>query len=79
MPLFSASNMALLHVPDSKEKITFYFSANYAMCSLIIIISPRRICNRRCLSDVCLLATLHKKIFRTDLHEIFRVGWQWAS
>jgi len=26
---------------------------------------------------VCLLATLHKN-FRTDLHEIFREGWQWA-
>ena len=30
-----------------------------------------------CLS-VCLLATLRKN-FRTDLHEIFRKGWQWAS
>ena len=29
-----------------------------------------------CLS-VCLLATLRKN-FRTDLHEIFREGWQWA-
>jgi len=27
---------------------------------------------------VCLLATLRKN-FRTDLHEIFREGWQWAS
>jgi len=27
---------------------------------------------------VCLLATLHKK-FQTDLHEIFREGWQWAK
>jgi len=26
----------------------------------------------------CLLATLHK-IFRTDFHEIFRKGWQWAN
>jgi len=25
---------------------------------------------------VCLLATLHTN-FRTDLHEIFRDGWQW--
>ena len=33
-------------------------------------------CNRRCLS-VCLLATLRKH-FRTDLHEIFTKGWQWA-
>jgi len=30
-----------------------------------------------CLS-VCLLATLRKN-FRTDLHEIFREGWQWAN
>jgi len=27
---------------------------------------------------VCLLATLRKN-FQTDLHEIFRVGWQWAN
>jgi len=27
---------------------------------------------------VCLLATLHKS-FQTDLHEIYREGWQWAS
>ena len=38
---------------------------------------PRRICFRRCLS-VCLSATLRKN-FQTDLHEIFREGWQWAS
>jgi len=30
-----------------------------------------------CLS-VCLLATLHKNL-RTDLHEIFREGWQSAN
>jgi len=38
---------------------------------------PRRLCFRRWLS-VCLLATLHKNI-RTDLHEIFGEGWQWAN
>ena len=27
---------------------------------------------------VCLLATLHKNV-QTDLHEIFRECWQWAS
>jgi len=27
---------------------------------------------------VCLLATLHKN-FQTDLHSIFREGWQWAN
>ena len=35
------------------------------------------VCLSVCLS-VCLLATLRKN-FRTDLHEIFREGWQWAS
>ena len=44
---------------------------------------PRRwVCNRRCLLSVCLsvclLATLRIN-FWTDLHEIFREGWQWAS
>ena len=41
----------------------------------------RRICNCRCLYvclTVCLLATLRKN-FRTDLHEIFLEGWQWAN
>jgi len=40
-----------------------------------------RFCFRRCLSvrlSVYLLATLRKN-FQTDLHEIFREGWQWAS
>jgi len=40
-----------------------------------------RLCHRRCLSVclfVCLLATLRKN-FSTDLHEIFREGWHWAS
>jgi len=47
----------------------------------VLLLKPRRICNRRCLSvclSVCLLATLRKN-FRTDLHEIFRDGWQWAN
>jgi len=26
----------------------------------------------------CLLATLHKN-FQTDLHQIFREGWQWTN
>ena len=38
---------------------------------------PRRICFRRCLF-LCLLPTLRQN-FHTDLHEIFREGWQWAS
>ena len=39
------------------------------------------ICFRHCLSvclSVCLLATLRKN-FRTDLHVIFREGWQWPN
>ena len=46
---------------------------------------PRRLCFRRCLFvclsvclSVCLLATLLKN-FGTELHEIFREGWQWPS
>ena len=43
---------------------------------------PWRICFRRCLSvclPVCLLLATLRKNFVTDLHEIFREGWQWAS
>jgi len=37
------------------------------------------VCLYVCLSPgVCLLATLRRK-FRTDLHEIFREGWQWIN
>jgi len=39
--------------------------------------SPLFVCLFVCLS-VCLLATLCKN-FLTDLHEIFREGWQWAD
>jgi len=46
-------------------------------CTTILLPPARRICFRRCLS-VCLLATLRKN-FRTDLHEVFRKGWQWTS
>ena len=38
---------------------------------------PSRLCFHRCLT-VCLLATLRKNV-RTDLHEIFREGWQWTN
>ena len=41
-----------------------------------ILPPPKRLCFHRCLF-VCLLAALRKN-FRTDLHEIFREGWQWA-
>jgi len=30
-------------------------------------------------SSVCLFVSTLRKNFRTDLHEIFREGWQWAS
>ena len=37
-----------------------------------------RLCFRRCFClPVCLLPTAQK--LRTDLHEIFREGWQWAN
>jgi len=39
---------------------------------------PRRICFRHCLS-VCLFVSNFVKKFRTDLHEIYKEGWQWAS
>jgi len=53
------------------------------MCSACYLASwllppPRRLCFRRCLSVCLLLATLHKN-FWTDLHEIFREGWQWGN
>jgi len=54
-------------------------------CGCVLLPPPRRICNRRCLFvclfvslSVCLLATLRKKL-RTDLHEIFKEGWQRAN
>ena len=39
---------------------------------------PRRICNHCCLF-VCLSVSNFAQIFRTDLHEIFREGWQWEN
>jgi len=47
------------------------------------ITSARRLCFRRCLSvclSVCLfLSNFAETNFQTDLHEIFREGWQLAS
>jgi len=45
--------------------------------------SAKEGCFHRCLCvfvclSVCLLATLHKN-FQTNLHDIFREGWQWAD
>jgi len=53
-------------------------------CDRKLLPLQRRLCFRRCLSVclsvclfVCLLPTLRRNV-RTDLHEIFREGWQWA-
>jgi len=43
----------------------------------VLLPPPRMLCFHRCFSVVCLLATLRKNL-RTDLHEIFRKGWQSA-
>jgi len=51
--------------PQSPQSLTFVTSAKKDMLSC------------RCL-PVCLLATLRKN-FRTNLHEIFREGWQWDN
>jgi len=44
------------------------------------LLPPRWLCFRRCFVclSLCLLATLRKN-FPTDLHDIFREGWQWAA
>jgi len=50
----------------------------YSLYAWLPLLSPpRRLRFRRCLS-VCLFATVRKNL-QTDLHEIFRKGWQWAS
>ena len=49
------------------ELVSVFASANEVMLSLLSV----------CLF-VSLLAILREK-FRTDLHEIFREGWQWAN
>ena len=46
--------------------------------SQVLLLPPRRICNRPLSVFVCLLTMLHKN-FRTDFHEIFREHWQWAN
>ena len=45
---------------------------------LVLLSPPRRICNRHCFS-VCLSVSNFVQKLLTDLHEIFREGWQWAS
>jgi len=53
----------------------------YAYDKVRYLPPPRRLCFRHCLSlslSVCLLASLRKN-FQTDLHEIFREGWQWVN
>jgi len=45
---------------------------------LLLLPAPRRICNCHCLF-VCLFVSNLRKKFQTDLHEIFREGWQWLN
>ena len=44
----------------------------WSECVRALLPQPRSTCNRRCLATLC-------KNVQTDLHEIFREGWQWAS
>ena len=61
------------HIFQSHRFLTKYLVLNTEQ----FLPPPRRLCNRRYFS-VCLLVTLRKN-FQTDLHEIFREGWQWAT
>jgi len=42
---------------------------------ITLLTSAKRLCNRGCLS----VSNLGKKNLRTDLHNIYREGWRWAS
>jgi len=44
----------------------------WSECVRALLPQPRSTCNRRCLATLC-------KNVQTDLHEIFREGWQWAN
>jgi len=39
----------------------------------------RKLCFRRCLSVCLSVSNFAQKNFRTDLHELFREGWEWAN
>ena len=47
------------------------------VCDLLLPL-PRRLCFCHCLF-VCLFVSNFAQKLQTDLHEIFREGWQWAS
>jgi len=79
------SRWALAHI--SSYLFVCVYVCMYLIWSLHVLVAtlslplPRRICNccrtSVCLS-VCLSATLHKNYW-TDVHEIFREGWQQAN
>jgi len=60
-----------------RATVQFIICVSYT-CITRLLPPPRRLCFRRCLFVFCSLATLRKN-FGTDLHEIFRKGWQWAN
>jgi len=55
---------------DTLVTVTYWFRFHYLCQGGYVIVGVLFVC--------CLLATLLKN-FQTDLHEIFRKGWQWAS
>jgi len=63
----SISHRLQLRILPHTHTLSYYYK----------LLPPPRFCFRRCLC-ACPLATLRKN-FRTDLHEIFNEGWQWAS
>jgi len=85
-PRQQSSHVAKLHqtVEQNEELLTLLYHRLFCDLGLteILLLHPsRRLCNRRCLSvclSVGLLATLGKN-FRTNMHEVFREGWQWAN
>jgi len=72
---FAVSWLLLRCFPCVDERIWGWLL--FCAMQMSLLPPPRRICNRRCLS-ISVLATLRKNL-QTDLHEIFREGWQWAN
>ena len=70
--------MYILLLPVATHLCIFRSYGTTKMLLLLLLLPPpRRLYFRHCLS-VCLLATLRRN-FQTDLHEIFREGWQWVD
>ena len=63
----------IMSKPGSNAE-SLFFAVSFFLSTTLINYRRQGDCFRRCLS-VCLLATN----FQTDLHEIFREGWQWAK